>query len=379
MRQATSGREPSSLADGRHETTPYEIVDDQRALPLPGCAMSRGFARAGAVVFCLFALAIENALFATGALAHVLVVVSDDSPVYQQAADEIKARLAPLREGRLRIDVLDPEHAASSVDADGKTSFELIVTIGLGAAQAIASRHPIQPTLCLLIQKQSFDELARRDALSGRRMSAIFLEQPVARQLDLVALALPGKTQIGAVFGPASAALAPAIEESARQRGLEVKRADVDDARDLYAAMQKVMSQSDVLLALPDPVALNASNARDFLMTSYRARVPVVAFSQAFVDAGAVVAVYSTPRQQAREGAEIAASMLTGNATLPLPDYPRYFTVGVNFFAARALGLKIDDQTALANALATLASARARSRGSSTSPELVGAMPGKGP
>ena len=310
--------------------------------------------RRGGASLCVCVIAIAIALLAPAAFAQVLVVLSDDSAVYHQVADELKSKLAPLRGGGMRIDVANAAQA-SAIDAGGRPGYELIVTVGLAAAEAVvaleATPGASPPTLCLLIQRRSFDKLAGA-AAHERRLSAVFLEQPIARQLDLIALALPTMKRIGAVFGPTSAALAQEVGERARQRGFVLNRIDIDEARELYGALQKILQQSDLVLAFPDPIALNASTARDFLVTSYRAQVPVVGFSQAFVDAGAVVAVYSTPRQQGRQGAEIAALVLSGKGGLPAPGYPRYFTVGVNFFAARSLGLRIDDEAALATALA---------------------------
>ena len=306
--------------------------------------------------------------FAAAAVpAQVLVVLSDDSAVYHEAADELKSRLPPLREGRVRIDVASAAQAPA-IDAGGHSGYELVVTVGLAAARAVVADRraasPLPPTLCLLIQRSSFDQLWRGAGARAGRLSAIYLEQPITRQLDLISLALPNMTRIGAVFGPTSAALAEEIRDGAQRHGFVLNRIDVGDPGSLYGALQKVLSQSDLLLAVPDPVALNASTARSFLLTSYRAQVPVVGFSRAFVDAGALVAVYSTPQQVGRQAAEIAARVLSGEGGLPAPQYPRYFTVGVNFFAARSLGLRIDDEAALASALAERAHEAASSRDS---------------
>jgi ABC-type uncharacterized transport system substrate-binding protein len=283
--------------------------------------------------------------------AQVLVVVSAESAVYQDAARELESRLAPLRDGRLRIDVVSTAEA-SALDERRQAGYELIVTVGLTAAQAIvANEHAsLPPALCVLVPRQALDGLVRSGD-SGRRVSAVFIEQPITRQLDLISLALPGKTRIGVVFGPASSALAQELAGEARERGLTLNPVDVADAAGLYAALQKILPTSDLLLALPDPVALNASTAHGVLVTSYRSQIPVIGFSQGMVDAGALVAVYSTSRQQGRQGAEIAARVLAGGE-LPPPQYPRYFTVAVNFFAARSLGLAMDDEATLAAALA---------------------------
>jgi putative ABC transport system substrate-binding protein len=320
------------------------------------------------------ALMAAMALVTSTASAQVLIVLSDEAPVYQEVAGELKTRLAPLRDGRLRIDVVTAAGTAV-FDNGALATYDFVVTVGMAAAQTVLAyqnaggRAP--STLCLLVSRQSFEALAKGSAAErGRRVSAVFVEQPVTRQLDLIALALPGKSRIGAVFGPQSVALAQDVHDGARERGFLLNRMDVAEASGVYPALQTVLRNSDLLLALPDPVALNASTAHGVLLTSYRAQVPVVGFSQALVDAGALLAVYSTARQQGRQGAEIAGRVLLGEAELPAPQYPHYFTVAVNFIAARALGLRMDDEASLA---ATLAE---RNRDPSDSRKR--AIPGKG-
>ena len=167
--------------------------------------------------------------------------------------------------------------------------------MGLSAAQATIARENVlarpPPTLCLLIPRQSFQMLppslgSGRD----RRLSAVFIDQPLARQLDLIRIALPEKTRVGVILGPSSELLRDELRENVRERGLIAKLAEVSESASVYGALQKVLPDSDLLLALPDPVAVNASTAYGLLLTSYRAQIPVVGFSEGMVKAGALLA-----------------------------------------------------------------------------------------
>ena len=313
--------------------------------------------------------------------AQVLVVVSDEADVYREVADEVKTLLAPLRGGRLSIDIVT---AVRSAEARAAHRYELILTVGVPAAREIVGRSspgdaPV-PVLCLLVSRQAFEALPDVNGMANpRRISALYVEQPIARQLDLIQLALPSKTRVGTLLGPTSAALAKELQDRARERGFVVNRIDVADTGSVYNALLKLLAGSDVLLALPDPVAVNASTAYGMLVTSYRSQVPVVGFSRALSDAGALLAVYSTARQQGRQGAEIAARVLTGDAALPAPEYPRYFTVAVNFFAARALGLAMEDESTLAAQLAARGGGRADAGDAPALRDRASASQHKGP
>jgi ABC-type uncharacterized transport system substrate-binding protein len=104
------------------------------------------------------------------------------------------------------------------------------------------------------------------------------------------------------------------------------------------------------LLALPDASIFNAGTIHNILLSALRARQPLIGFSEAYVRAGAVAAVYSMPRHVGRQAGEIAARALAG-APLPPPQYPRAFSVSVNHTVARALGLAVEEEGAIASRL----------------------------
>ncbi len=232
-----------------------------------------------------------------------------------------------------------------------------MVTVGLSAARAVVARESAlptpPPTLCLLIPRQAFEQIAPSRADNRpRRISAVFIDQPVSRQLDLLRIALPGRNRIGAVIGPNSALLAAELRDGARDRDLTLNAVEIAESSGVYGALQKVLPVSDILLALPDPVAFNASTVYGLMLTTYRAQVPVVGFSEGLVKAGALIGLFSSAGQIGRQGAEIAGHMLAGDAALPAPQYPRYFTVRTNQTVARSLGIALEDEATLAAALA---------------------------
>jgi hypothetical protein len=316
------------------------------------------------------------ALFASVASAQVLVVVSEGADVYGDVAKDF-ARRVRSGDRKVQIDTIGAREALG-IDPERLRRYALVVTVGLDAARASVpkptppatrpSPSTGPPILALLVPRDRFGELAKSpNAERDGRISAIFIEQPLVRQLDLVALALPARTRVGVLLGPTSGSLAPDLEDTARAAGLELRRAQANDAAGVYPALQQVLMQSDVLLALPDAVAVNAATIRSVLVACHRAEVPVVGFSQALVDAGALLAVYSTPAQYARQAAAIVLDVLERNAPLPSPQYPRYFTVGVNFVTAQAIGLALDDEVTLAAALAVRARDREKDRARSQS------------
>ena len=300
----------------------------------------------------LFALVLLLVGLAPTPHAQVLIVLSEDAPFYRDAAAELRAQVAGLRDGRLAVEVV-PKSRLDNVDPALLARRELVVTVGVAAAAAVlpvASSLPSQPpTLCLVVPQSRFAQLSA----GHRAVSAIYAGQPLARQLDLIQLALPGRTRVGTVLGPSSKVLADELRVLARARSLQLDALVVESTGEVFAAMQEVLRASDVFLAVADATTINESTAYSVLRTSYSAGVPVMGFSESMVRAGALFGLYSTAKQYGQQAGEIARRLLGGDGPLPRAEFPRYFTVGVNASVARSLNIRMADAAALTEALAS--------------------------
>lgn len=313
-------------------------------------ARRRGLATGlcSAVVLAFLALAMPSR-----AQAQVLAVLSEGTASYQAVVDELRARLGPAPGPR--VDTVTAAQLAAR-DAPALAGYRLLVPVGMAASQAVAARQlgvaePV-PTLCLLIPRRGF-ELVRTawGTAYSDRLSAVYIDQPLSRQLDLIRLALPERRQLGVVLGPTSRSSLEELRQLAGDRDLELNTALADDVQGVATALRALVAASDVMLLLPDAVATSADTVYGLMLTSYRAQVPVVGFSESLLNAGAMVSLYSTVRQQAGQAADIARRVVDHGEPLPPAQSPARFTVGVNASVARSLGLHAASSEALQRAL----------------------------
>lgn len=275
----------------------------------------------------------------------VVIVSSDASAAYAEAVQAlvgelVQGGLAPADVQRMTA----AEFAAAPLPPSMSTP-KLFIALGAQAALALARAQPQlpAPVLCALLPRSAFERVLQ---LSGRKASAQFsglvLDQPLGRQLSLVRLALPQTTHLGVLLGPESKALAPTLAGLAVARGFNVVEANVDQNEPVFTGLRQVLEGAQVLLALPDPAVFNANSLQNILLTSFRARVPVVAFSPAYVRAGALLALYATPAQTGQQAGELALGVLRGRALPAQPIEPRVFSISVNAHVARSLDLTLD-------------------------------------
>jgi putative tryptophan/tyrosine transport system substrate-binding protein len=162
---------------------------------------------------------------------------------------------------------------------------------------------------------------------------------------------MPERKKVGVLLGPESAALAPALVKAALARGLRLVTAEVGgDSEEIYPALRSLLAEVDVFLALPDNKVYNASSLQNILISTYRQRVPMVAFASGYVKAGAALALHVSPAQAATQTAAVVKSFLAGRP-LPPPREAAEFSLAENERVARSLGVSVDDLTALTETL----------------------------
>lgn len=276
-----------------------------------------------------------------GAQAATLVVIvsSERSSAYVEAAEALVSELE--RGGLSRYDML--QLTAQELSAAGPLSPKLFVALGTQAANVLAKADPKAPVLSALLPRSSFERvLLESGRKSSSQFSALYLDQPLSRQLELIRLALPATRRVGVLWGPESQTHAAALKTLAQARGLELVEASVGRGESLFPALKKVLDESDLLLAVADPQVFNSNSIQNILLASFRAKVPLVGFSPAYVRAGALLALHVTPTQIGVQVAVIARGVLQGKALSATPLYALDFSVAVNEHVARSLGLTLD-------------------------------------
>jgi len=291
----------------------------------------------------LFAwLACLAALFVFPAHADGVVhlLVSEEGGVYREAVDAFRTAFAAQR----------PVRVWQMADLDGRqlraltAENDLIVPIGLKAARFVAENHAGRAAvLTLMVPRVSGERLNWPPNLPRRKLSLVYIDQPASRSLGLLAAVFPHATRVGLVVSGENADTAKVLQQEAARRHLTLIVETIARPEDVAPALRSVLPESDVLLLVPDSLAINASNAQNVLLTTYRYRVPAVGFSQGLSRAGAVAVAYSSPAQIGRVGAQLAAHWKPESGELPAAKYADEFSIAFNTHVARSLGLVLPE------------------------------------
>ena len=267
----------------------------------------------------------------------VTLLLSEPVGIYLEAAQALQKELT--RDGRLqniRLQHVDdrPNFAGAADD--------LIVTLGVRALKYALDAQGTTPLFALLVPSLTFEKLIsdRSPASRQRLVSALFLDQPYTRQLQLIRLALPNAKRVGVLVGSATMSQTDELKKAGRETGLDIRIHTINNREQLFPGLHDLAREVDVLLLLPDPQVVSGETLRALFLKTYRFHLPIVAYAASLVQAGATLGLYATPAQLGSEAGkwirEISGEKGANKATLL---FPQLFTVEINRNVVRTLEL----------------------------------------
>ena len=308
-----------------------------------------------AVLFVLILLPVNHAWAKTY---RVLILSSGNSAVYKKVIDTIQStvisRTAPLKTNvDIEFNVLFLNNTPTTELLQRKIkNQDLLLTIGQRAMISATEISNRPPTIATLIPRQSYDKYHATLRKENPKTTAIFIDNPPVRQIVLAKVLLGGIHTLGVLTGENSSYSKSEIASVIQRQGIKSHIETVTEKSNLIRELSSVLSDSDAFIALPDAKIFNRGTAKNILLTTYRHRTPVIAYSASYVKAGALAAVYSTPQQIAEQTAHTLINILEANLKFPRQDsYPKDFQISINKKVANSLGIPIADKSMIKNKL----------------------------
>jgi putative ABC transport system substrate-binding protein len=275
------------------------------------------------------------------AQARLLLLVSHETPLYQSFQQGFKTSLDSLEK--------DPKVESMLADNYRPEQQELepgsvVVIAGVEAAKKIPpSEFEGVRVIYTMLPLSSYHWL-RENHMLAQDHTVVLIDQPAYRFIHLARVVFPDIESLGYLYGDASAEYVPQLAKAATGHKIDFHAIALNRDRRLTSMLREAYSTNDVVLVLPDPYLFNRRVLQGLLLASLRAKKPLIGYSESYINAGALLALYSTPEQLGRQSAEVAVCYLQD-----CPDdtvvvrYARYFSVGVNKVIARQMRISLPD------------------------------------
>lgn len=271
----------------------------------------------------------------------IMLILSDKGGVYGEFAKSLEESLSGSN-WNVSATLLPDSTAVAGPAPD------LIVTVGVEALKRAWAKGDPTPIVATLLPKLNYERIVPQARRGTPKITAIFLDQPPARQAVFLRQLLPGQKQAGMLLSSETKHLSSQYRHAFANSNLTLESEESERSETLLPALNALLGRSAFLLAIPDSTIYQRTNIKAILITAFRHQKPVIGYSPAFVNAGALAALHTTPAQIARQ----TADMIVSNGTnLPPPVGPNQFAIAINPTVAQALGLNISDESAIRRAM----------------------------
>lgn len=271
--------------------------------------------------------------------AQLAIVLSSEDPAFQEFVTAIKKNLYA---GQWRVSW---EGNTERFEQNPPGRVDLIITAGAKATRLALTQADGPAVIASLMTQAAFESIKQESPHHRQGLTALYLDQPISRQLAFINQVLPTSTYpnrqiFTAVSDPQSKPLS-ALRQQAHGAGFKLTAAVTTQADAIPAIENQLSSGKGLFLALPDNAVFARDNIRPFLLTTYRYKIPVIGFSIPFVNAGALAALHTTPVQFGQELSrwveKIPVQAISSN--LPTPRGPSQYSVTINPQVARSFKL----------------------------------------
>ena len=285
-------------------------------------------------------LALLGLLIAAPASAREAVVVlrSDDLPAYDAPIDAFSQAVGhPVQVIGLRGDRAVASRVAADLTRDPPPA-----VLALGAKAAWIAARELPPTVpvvwAMVREPERYD-------LDGLNLTGVRMEIPAAMTLAQFQLFAPDAVRLGILLSVSNSdpSVGRAIQ-AAREAGYTVIARRVTSSRDVRRQLATMAREMDAIWLLPDPLVITPDHFHLVRALADRAHVPILAYSETLVEAGAFMCVAPDRAAIGRLAAERVREVMQPGATPAslAPIVPTEARVVLNRDAQQAAGLDID-------------------------------------
>jgi len=270
---------------------------------------------------------------------NILIVFQKSHGFRQQLIDQLQKDLSRYHYQISNLE-LKTTGKISSQNLSTISKQQLLISIGSQTTKTLLEAKIDTPILSALIPLHISKSLKKAHT-NKNNWSCLLIDQPFDRQFYLISAVLGKNKNTGILLGPYTADLQKKLNAISNKTSHKINIEKVENSEQLSSSLKKLKRSSDVLLTLPDPTIYNKGTLRSILLLAYRNKLPIIGFSKAYVNAGAIAAIYSEPEQISKQVTQITNSYFIRSSFKKDRYYPNEFSVALNKNIAHSLGIKL--------------------------------------
>lgn len=267
---------------------------------------------------------------------HIIhLVYSSDSMLQSNIAKNISTHLTNKKPGS-HITHLSP----LQLNTVSQIKPDFVIAIGTENIRYTVNNFSKTNALLIASSPGEYNEAQQTKS----KNAVLYMSQPYCKQIHLIKEINRQWRTVSYLSSKEKPVDSEAIAQCAERYDMDSYEVSTTDDGSTPSDIKKALSNSDLILALPDKTIYNGNSVKNILLTSYRSRKPVIGFSKNFVTAGALAAIYSNADQIAHSAIRLIDQYYSQKKYFDQKiNYPQSFDISINRQVFRALNLKIPD------------------------------------
>ena len=266
---------------------------------------------------------------------HLVFIYSPDSTLQSNIAQTLSETLIN-KDTNIVVTTAIAEDKKSTANKKP----DLIIAIGFTGIQSANKYYPETNKLFISTDPGKY----RPDISSDRKNAVLYMSQPYCRQIQFIKLINQRWKTIGFLNSQVKPVETRLLQQCANKYNIKTYEVNTTGVKNLTNEIKDALNHSDILLALPDKNIYNSKTVKNILLTSYRYRKPVIAFSRNFVNAGALASIYSTTEQISKSASSLIEQYISNDYRFEkIINHPQSFDISINRQVFKALNINVPD------------------------------------
>ena len=178
--------------------------------------------------------------------------------------------------------------------------------------------------------------------------SDLITAQPECRHIQLIKSLNPDWSTVAVLSSIGSLDITVELRKCTERQNLSLNVYTITKQSDLLETLETAIEHNRVLLAIADPFIYNSKTLKNILLTTYRHRMPVIGYSDSFVQAGAVAAIYTSPESIADKASDIIFGFFNNNWQFNKKIYSTDgFSISMNTQVATSLEITLPSEESI--------------------------------
>ncbi|MGR3318420.1 MAG: ABC transporter substrate-binding protein [Candidatus Anammoxibacter sp.] len=265
---------------------------------------------------------------------EIVTLKSKDITPYNKVIEEFR--------GASKANIIDYVVADSSkknrvlIKKIKSTAPDLIFTVGLKATLLVKGEFGHVPIVFAMVMRPEKHGLAGKKNITG-----ITLDVSIKEQIQKLKAAIPYVKELGIICSYAdSSSLVNEAHEITKKLGINLVSKMIISEKSVPKALRSLIKKVDCLWLVADPTVVTKESFKFLLMSSFENNVPIMAYSEGFVKAGALLSLSPDYCNIGIQAAHIVDDVLRNNL-LPNIQHPDITIFSINLKTAGKMGIII--------------------------------------